>query len=337
MRTNGCSHLSYIARAGALPAVALALAAAGCGGSGSTLPPHQPLGSDAGPIHALGTPTYDGCPVFPAGDRAYNQDVSGSALDPKSSEYIASLGSNKSWDFDTGEYLNTANASTPKLPVQQDVPWHSEPPEPWLPSYIIEQGSDAHSFVLDTSACHIYELYNTAYSNGTLSAYSGGDWKLRNRYVNNPPGQSSAVAAGDSMFAGAVKYPELAAGEVDHALFLIVPYNMLSQWDYVRPAASTDGVPYKGPGPVQMPYGAKLRLRANYPETGLGSQALAVVHALKTYGAIVSDTGCCYKFVFMNDLATPNAFNFSDLNKLMAIQPSDWGVVKLRRIRQIAH
>ncbi|HEY1654274.1 MAG TPA: hypothetical protein VGF86_04085 [Candidatus Tumulicola sp.] len=284
-----------------------------------------------------GAPTYDGCPVFPPGDRAYNQDISATPLDPNSAQYIQSLGSNKSWDFDTDEYLNTANASVKKLPVQQDVPWHSEPPEPWLSSYLIEPLSDGHSFVLDTSACHIYELYETAYSQGTLSAYSGGDWNLRKPYVNHPPGQSTAVAGGDSMFAGAVKYPELAAGEVDHALFLIVPYNMLSQWNYVRPAASTDGIPYKGPGPDPMPYGAKLRLRANFSETGLGPQALAVVHALKTYGAIVSDTGCCYKFIFMNDPATANAFNLRDLDSLESIQPTDWGVVKLRRVRAVQH
>lgn len=319
---------------------ALGLALAGCGGgSGNAVTPTANLPANTAPprSHPDTGPTYDGCPVFPDGDAAYNKDVSTMPLDPQSAQYIASLGTNSSWSNDTMEYLNIATASTPVLPVQPQVPWHSEAPEPWLSTFKIEQSGDAHSFVLNTSSCHIYELYGTKYASGQLSAYSGGDWNLRKHYVNNPPGASTAVAGGDSMFAGAVKYPELQAGQVNHALFLIAPYNMLAEYSFVRPAASTDQIPYKGPGPLQMPYGAKLRLRADYPETGLGSQALAVVHALKTYGAIISDTGCCYKFIYMNDTTIQNNFDFKDLGKLNAIKPSDWGVVKLRKIWQIKH
>jgi hypothetical protein len=273
--------------------------------------------------------------VFRAGDSAYNRNIAGAPLDPQSAKYIASLGSNSSWNDDDVEYLNTANASTPVLPVVSKVPWHTMPPEPWLASFIIENLSDAHSFVIDTSACHIYELYSTTYASGTLSAYSGGDWNLKKKFVPNAPGVCSAVASGISRFAGSVKYSELASGSVNHAIFLLVPYNMLAQWSFVRPASDTDQIPYKGPGPVQMPYGAKLRLRSDYPESNLGSQALAVVHALKTYGAIVGDTACCYGLAYMHDLATPDAFDFSDLNKLHAIKPADWQVVKLPQILQV--
>lgn len=325
-------------RACAPPAAIISfLCAAGCAGNGMTPSTPAPVSEVGGTVRALGSPTYDGCPVFTSTDKYYNKDISGAPLDPNSAKYIQSLGQNQSWDFDSGEYLNTATNQTPVLPVHQDVPWHSEPPEPWLPSYLIEYGSDAHSFVLNTSSCKIYELYATVYSNGSLTAYSGGHWNLRKNYVPYPPGQSTAVASGDSMFAGSVKYTELANGEIDHALFLIAPYNMLSEWSFVRPAASTDAIQYEGPGPMPMPYGAKLRLRADYPESGLGTQSLAVVHALKTYGAIVSDTGCCYKLVFMNDLSTPNNFNWNDLNSLRSIKTTDWGVVKLSRVMQVPH
>lgn len=318
-------------------AITFALSVAGCAGAGVTPTAGGAVPSTGGAVRALGYPTYDGCPVFTSTDKFYNKDVSNVPLDPNSSKYIASLGNNNSWDFDTGEYLNTATNQTPVLPVQQDVPWHVEPPEPWLPSYLIEQGGDAHSLVLNTSSCKIFELYDTKYSQGTLSAYAGGHWSLKKNFVPYPPGQSTAVASGDSMFAGAVKYTEVASGEIDHALFLIAPYNMLSQWSFVRPASSTDAIQYQGPGPMPMPYGAKLRLRSDYPETGLGTQALAVIHALKTYGAIVSDTGCCYKLIFMNDLSTPNDFDYHDLYKIEAIKTTDWGVVKLPRILQIPH
>jgi hypothetical protein len=279
-------------------------------------------------------PTYDGCPVFPAGDPAFNANVANAAVDPNSASYIAGLGSNTSWSNDTIEYLNTANNSTPVLTVSPKEPWHSMPNEPWLSSFLIEQSGDAHSFVLQKDSCHIYELYSTTYSNGALSAYSGGDWNLTKPYVVRNPGSSGPNATGTSMFAGAVKYAELASGSVNHAVLLIVPYNMLAEWQFVSPATSTDAIPYQGPGPMAMPYGAKLRLRADFPTTGFGTQAKAVVQALQTYGAIVSDTGCCYKLTYMHDLTTPDAFNFGDLDQIKP-RPTDWVVTQLPAIQRV--
>lgn len=284
-------------------------------------------------------PHYDGCPVFPPGNSAYNQDISKRPIDPLSVVYIASLsGFTTEWDNDTSEYLNTANATVPVLRVRQQVSYHSMPNEPWAPSYRIEDEPDGHSFVLDTASCHLYELYNTQYArdSNTLSAYSGGNWSLHRPYVAPRHGQPSAVASGISMFAGAVKWEELASGTISHALFLIAPGGSLSQWNYVAPASDTGQVPYLGRGSIQLPYGAKLRLRANYPTSGLGSQARTVVKALQTYGAIIGDTGGAWKFVYMNDLRYANAFDFRQLNALR-IQPTDWEVVKLPQIQSLYH
>jgi hypothetical protein len=311
-------------------ALAVGLTAAACVSTSQSARSQNTTSQNATASASRGGPQYDGCPVFPPGDPAYNQDISRSPVDPHSSDYLASLGTNRRWDNDTIEYLNVSNQVTP-VAVNRKVAWHSMPSQPWQPDFRIEAVSDAHSFVLDVPTCHIYELYNTSY-NGSLSAYSGGNWDLRKPFVPNPLGKSSAVASGLSMFAGAVKYDELASGQVLHALFLIAPYNMLAQWNFVRPASSTDGIAYKGPGNMPLPYGAKLRLRADYPENGLGPQATAVVHALKTYGAIVGDTGCCYKFVYMNDLSTKNAFDYNDLRALDSITPQDWQVISLPQV-----
>jgi hypothetical protein len=299
----------------------------------------QTVATDSVPA-ALKAPTYDGCPVFPRSSGAYNEDISRKPIDPNSSAYIASLrGFTTGWDNDTSEYLNTADDLTPVLPVQQQVRYHSMAPEPWLPSFMIERESDAHSFVLDVSSCHIYELYNTVYALSTnrLGAYSGGNWNLRTPYVAQPPDHPSAVASGISMFAGAVKYSELASGHVTHALFLIAPQHSLSQWNFVQPASDTGQIPYTGTGSVQLPYGAKLRLRLDYPTADLGPQALAVVRALKQYGAIVADTGGAWKFVYMNDPLTLNAFDYEDLAKLNAIRPTDWVVPRLPTVQTISH
>ena len=286
----------------------------------------------ASPSPTTAPPTYAGCPVFTANDPAYNANIGAASPDPLSSAYIAGLGSNSSWSNDEIETLNTADASTPIVSVGSKKPYHVMPPEPWLPSFKIEPVSDAHSFVLDKATCHVYELYQTTYANGALSAYSGGDWDLTKPFVVSTPPASGPNATRTSMFAGAVKYPELAAGQINHALLLIVPYNMASQWGFGSPAAGTDGIVYEGPGPLPMPYGAKLRLRADYPTAGLGPQALTVVRTLQTYGAIVSDTGCCYKLIFMHDPATLDAFDFSQLDALKP-KPTDWTVVTLPAVQ----
>ncbi|HKU80806.1 MAG TPA: hypothetical protein VJP76_01455, partial [Candidatus Tumulicola sp.] len=278
-------------------------------------------------------PAYDGCPIFPPGDPAYNRDLSNAPVAPDSNRYAQSLGTNRSWDDDRIEYINVADGGA-LVPVASKVRWHSMPPQPWQPSYRIEPVADAHSFVLDTATCHLYELYQTTYD-GRLSAYSGGNWDLRRPFVPNPPGRSSAVASGISMFAGAIKYRELLAGRIDHALFLIVPYGMLAQWSFVRPASSTDGQPYRGSGDYALPYGARLRLRPDFPENGAGPQARAVFRALKTYGAIVGDTGCCYKLVYMNDPLGADAFDDRDLAAVHAIGPSDWQVLALPGVLRV--
>lgn len=317
----------------ALVSVAACAALAACftGGRRVASTAATPPPADA-PATAAG-PTYDGCPVFPPGDAAYNRDISRAPIAADSQLYVRSLGTNNSWDDDRIEYLNVAHGG-PLVPVASKVRWHSMPPQPWQPSFRIEPVADAHSFVLDTATCHLYELYQTSYD-GRLSAYSGGNWDLRRPFVPNPPGQSSAVASGISMFAGAVKYRELASGRVDHALFLIVPYGTLAQWSFVRPASSTDGQPYRGSGSYQLPYGTRLRLRADFPETGAGPQARAVFRALKTYGAIVGDTGCCYKLVYMNDPSASDAFDDGDLAAVHAIGPLDWQVLPLSDVGRV--
>jgi hypothetical protein len=321
-----------------LPIALLALTACGSEQLAPVTPQSQSVATAIAAPQGARQTMYDGCPVFARHNYAYNGDLSNRPVDPNSAAYIASLADfTTGWDNDTAEYLNTADSSTQVMRVVQQVWFHRMPAQPWQPGFRIEDKPDAHSFVLDTSSCHIYELYNTHYFGGiTLSAYSGGNWALNGPYIINTSGEPTAVASGLSMFAGAVKWTELASGRITHTLFLIAPNNSLSQWNYVQPASDTGQIPYRGRAPMQLPYGAKLRLRANFPTTGLGPQALTVVAALQRYGAIIGDTGGAWKFVYMNDLRYANAFDFFELDALR-IAPGDWQVVKLPPVRTIPH
>src|SRR5438105_2670234 len=97
---------------------AIALLLAGCGGSGG--------GGGGGQDGGAGSnPDFGGnlaaCPVFP-GDNPWNSDVSSAPVDPKSSQYLASIGmaTGLHADFDAvgdGIPFVLVPGSQPKVPI----------------------------------------------------------------------------------------------------------------------------------------------------------------------------------------------------------------------------
>ena len=81
---------------------------------------------------------------------------------------------------------------------------------------------------------------------------------------------------------------EVAAGEIDHAIRFILPNPMIVNRRYVPPAthATNSGGPAEA-----VPYGARFRLRSDYPIASLDSGAQVVARALQRYGMILSDGG----------------------------------------------
>ncbi|MDE2573285.1 MAG: hypothetical protein KGM44_12300 [bacterium] len=278
---------------------------------------------------------YAGCQVFPTTDY-YNRVVTAAPVDPNSAAYIKATvdagdtGGLNMWT-PTAEYLNVATASTPLVPTRSTAdPLPAS--IPWLSSFRIESVSDAHAFVLDTSHCILYETYNTSYSGGVLSAYSGGEWSLSQPMMQPIAGQGPTAAA-IPMWPGLVRPEEIAAGVIAHALYFNAIYGTLSATVGMPPAPlSGDAVPYKGPASeasTALPLGARLRLRADYPVSSLAPQAQIVARALQTYGAIVADTGCCdaVEYALSATYGAPDPFSASDLATLNQIKITDFSVV----------
>jgi serine/threonine-protein kinase len=82
---------------------------------------------------------------------------------------------------------------------------------------------------------------------------------------------------------------EIAAGEIPHAIRFILPNEHMRERIYVRPATHSTGAT-SGP-PTAPPYGARLRLKASFDDSGLNAAARVVAQALRTYGMILSDGG----------------------------------------------
>ena len=101
-----------------------------------------------------------------------------------------------------------------------------------------------------------------------------------------PEGWTSADAAGLPIFPLLVRYPEVHAGAIDHALRVTVPR---TQRGYIHPAthfasSSSDPEP-AADGPAAAAEGELQPRRAST------AQALVILRALKRYGLIVADNG----------------------------------------------
>ncbi|MBS1822363.1 MAG: hypothetical protein JST61_10365, partial [Acidobacteria bacterium] len=169
---------------------------------------------------------------FAAND-AWRQDISAAPLDGNSAGYIGFIGNSHLYaNFGAGQY----NGSTIGIPytVVSGTQFttvnytaygdESDPgPMPFASSTPIEGDpnpgdGDRHSLVLDRDNCWLYEL-GGAYpqGDGTWQAAAGAVWDLLN--VNARPFRwTSTDAAGLPVFPGLVRYEEVAAGHIDHAI-----------------------------------------------------------------------------------------------------------------------
>jgi hypothetical protein len=287
------------------------------------------------------TPSPTGCTGFPAGDPYYRQAISAAPVDPSSSAYIASAiaaGNTASFYASTGvEQVNLATNSTPLLTVHQKVSWNTFPMSyPWTSGFYVEPLSDRHAMVLQTQTCHLYEAYLTTYSGGVLSAYSGANWDLAKNYVPVSSGHPSAMASGLPIFPGMVMWSDYLSGKIAHPLNWTTIAGTASQWKFVLPASNTDGITFNGTSAFQMPYGARLRLKASFSTSGWGPQATMVAQAMKTYGIYLADSGYTGNGIyFANAPNGSNPWNNDDLRALSHITLADFDVVILPKIQVV--
>lgn len=148
----------------------------------------------------------------------------------------------------------------------------------------IEGGGDAHLLILDCDACRLYELYG-AYQgpDGSWYAGSGAIFDLLSNQLR-PAGWTSADAAGLPILPGLVKWEEVAAGVISHAIRFTAPK---TRDEYIWPARHESGYS----GSQYPPMGARLRLKADFDISGFSRENQVILQALKTYGMILADNG----------------------------------------------
>jgi len=195
-------------------------------------------------------------------------------------------------------------------------------PYPVPPDAPVEAGSDHHVLVLDSGNCLLYEMFNASKDalDPGWSCSSGAIFDLSSNALR-PDSWTSADAAGLPILPGLVRYDEVAAGAINHAVRFTV---WRAQRAWVHPAThygvSTD-VNF-------IPMGGRLRLKATYDISPFTGEARVVLEALRKYGMIVADAGTSWYITGSTD----PRWDDDDLDQLKTVPGSAFEVVQLGTI-----
>jgi hypothetical protein len=245
-----------------------------------------------------GPPVIAGCQIFPA-DNPWNTDISGYPLHPNSAAYINSIGATGHLHPDFGTFWEGAPIGFPfmvvagtqaKVPMTFDYADESDPgPYPFPPNAPIEGGAgsdgDRHVLVLDKDHKVLYETWDShPQADGSWHCGSGAKFDLTSNALR-PDYWTSADAAGLPILPGLVRYDEVMAGEIRHAVRFTAPH---TQRGFIHPAthyasSSTD--------PTLPPMGLRLRLKAGFDLSTYPAHVQTILRALKKYGMILADNG----------------------------------------------
>jgi hypothetical protein len=311
----------------------------GCGGTSS-----QPSQGGGGGLQQ-NTP----CNVISAGQGAnlngfrpfpsanpWNQDISGASVDPNSSTIISFIGPTIGLhpDFGSGLYGGSTigipyvvvDSSQGNVGINFTAYGDESDPGPMpVPANAPVEGApnpgDQHVLVVDNSNCFLYELYGASVnSNGTWNAGSAAIWDLEDG-EQRPWTWTSADAAGLPIFPGLVRYDEVAAGAIQHAIRFTLPS---SEAAMVPPASHWAATDSSAP----VPMGMRLRLKASYDISSFSMNVQVILTALKKYGMVMADNGSP---MYLSG-APDSRWDNDDLHNLGQVPASAFEVVQMTPI-----
>lgn len=271
-------------------------------------------------------------------DSLWNTDISGAPVDPDSDNIISFIGASTTLhpDFGAGEYDGSymgipyqVEHGQPKVVIHLNAYADESDPGPaavasnaLIEGYPHPGDGDRHVLVLEQGGCWLYELYNAhRKSDGSWSADSAALWDMLGNETR-PYTWTSADAAGLPVFAGLVRYDEVASGAIHHAFRYTLP---TTREAFVLPAThwASSNTSLDAP-----PMGMRLRLKASFDISGFSQTNQVILTALKQYGMILADNG---SGIYLT--GTPDSrWNNDDLHNLTTLTGSDFEVVQMSTI-----
>jgi hypothetical protein len=274
-------------------------------------------------------PTIGPCQVFPI-NNIWNVPVDQLPVSSSSAAYVSTIGPSTSLHPDFGTVYDGAPNGIPyvtvpgtqtKYPAMFSYADQSDPGPYAIPlNAPIEGGSqstgDRHVISIDTTNCILYEMWSAYPQAASWSAGSGAIFNLKSNALR-PAGWTSADAAGLPIFPGLVKYDEVLAGAIHHAIRLTVPQTQEAYlWPARHDASSLTGTQYP-------PMGVRFRLRADFDISGFSATNQIILTALKKYGMMIADNGSAW---FISGAPDPR-WNDDDLHNLTEITGADFEAV----------
>src|SRR5262249_24404279 len=195
------------------------------------------------------------------------------------------------------------------MPIPSNAPIEGDP----------NPSGDQHVLVLDNNQCWLYELFNAhPAGGGAWNADSTAVWDLLSN-EQRPSTWTSADGAGLPIFPGLLRYDEVAAGSIKHAIRFTLQHSRAA---FTPPASRWAA---NSSDPNAAPMGMKMRLKSSFNISGFSPQNQVILQALKKYGIIMADNGSS---MYLSG-APDDRWNNDDLHKLSSLKASDFEVVQM--------
>jgi len=263
----------------------------------------------------------------------WNQDISSAAVDSNSTAIVNFIGSTIGLhaDFGAGQYqgstigipYSVAGLQQPNIPINFTAYGDESDPGP-MPVALTDpiEGfpgtGDRHVLVLDNANCFLYELDSSYPQASSWNADSAAVWDLLGN-EQRPYTWTSADAAGLPIFPGLIRYDEVAAGAIHHAIRFTLQNSRAA---FTPPASHWAG---NSSNALAAPMGMRMRLKANFDVSGYSAANQVILNAFKKYGIIMADNGSS-----MYISGTPDdRWDNNDLHNLGQVKASDFEVLQM--------
>lgn len=262
------------------------------------------------------------CSMFPR-NNVWNTSIRKLPADARSAAYIATIGPDKPLHADFGpgggyEFAVVGGNQAAAHVHFGEGAAESDPGPYRIPDDApIEGESDHHVLVLDTGQCRLYELFGTSrIGPKEWQASSGAVFDLQSNKLR-PFGWTSADAAGLPMLPGLVRYDEVKAGAIRHALrFTTSKTRKAFVWPARHRASSYEDLNLP-------PMGQRFRLRSSFDTTTFSPDTRVILMALQEYGMFLADNGSPLYLSGVKDSRWPSRI----IEELRQVHGSDFEAV----------
>jgi hypothetical protein len=265
----------------------------------------------------------------------WNQDISSAVVDTNSSAIINFIGPTIGLhtDFGAGQYQGSTigipysigGLQQSNIPVNFTAYGSESDPGPMpialtdpIEGYPNPGNGDRHVLALDNANCFLYELDSSYPQTNSWNANSAAVWDLLGN-EQRPYTWTSADAAGLPIFPGLVRYDEVAAGAIHHAIRFTLQNSRAA---FIPPASHWAA---NSSNPLAAPMGMRMRLKASFDVSGYSAANQVILNAFKKYGIIMADNGSS---MYISG-APDDRWDNNDLHNLGQVQASNFEIIQM--------